>query len=68
MVRFLLCPCPRLFIKDIKEMTGTLASAQTSVIMRTTMTGGEETPNIVLSGAVGTAEIAVDPVNQEITV
>jgi hypothetical protein len=47
---------------------GTLASAQTSVIMRTTMTGGEETPNIVLSGAVGTAEIAVDPVNQEITV
>jgi hypothetical protein len=86
-VRFLLCPCPRLFIKDIKEMTamrkilwicalaasatlfqGTLASAQTLVIMRSTMTGGEETPNIVLSGAVGTAEIAVDPVNQEITV
>ena len=47
---------------------GTLASAQTSVIMRTTMTGGEETPAIVLSGAVGTAEVAIDTVNQEITV
>jgi CHRD domain-containing protein len=44
------------------------ASAQTSVIMRATLTGGEETPNLVLSGAVATAEIAVDPTSQEIAV
>jgi hypothetical protein len=44
------------------------ASAQTSVIMRATLTGGEETPNLVLSGAVATAEVAVDPTNQEIAV
>jgi hypothetical protein len=47
---------------------GTLASAQTFVVMRTTLTGGEETPNLVLSGAVGTAEVAVDTVNLEIAV
>jgi hypothetical protein len=44
------------------------ASAQTSVIMQTTLTGGEETPNLVLSGAVATAEVAVDPTNQELAV
>ena len=44
------------------------ASAQTSVIMRATLTGGEETPNQVLSGAVATVEIAVDPTNEEIAV
>jgi Cu/Zn superoxide dismutase len=44
------------------------ASAQTTVILRATLTGGEETPNPVLTGAVGTVEVAVDPVNQEIVV
>ena len=44
------------------------ASAQTSVVMRATLTGGEETPNMVLSGAVATAEVAVDPTNDEIAV
>jgi hypothetical protein len=44
------------------------ASAQTSVIMTTTLTGGEETPAIVLSGAVATAEVAVDPTAQELAV
>ena len=44
------------------------ASAQTSVIMRATLTGGEETPNLVLSGAVATAEVALDPTNGEIAV
>jgi len=44
------------------------ASAQTSVVMRATLTGGEETPTMVLSGAVATAEIALDPTNDEIVV
>jgi CHRD domain-containing protein len=44
------------------------ASAQTSVIMRATLTGGEETPTPVLSGAVATAEVAIDPTNEEIAV
>jgi hypothetical protein len=44
------------------------ASAQTSVVMRATLTGGEETPNQVLSGAVATAEVAIDPTNEEIAV
>jgi hypothetical protein len=87
MVCFLLCPCPRLFTEDMKEMIamrkilwicalaagvtlshGAQASAQTAVVMRTTLTGGEETPTPILSGAVGTAEVAVDTVNQEIAV
>src|SRR5260370_31771044 len=44
------------------------AAAQTSVIMRATLTGGEETPNLVLSGAVAVAEVALDPTSQEIAV
>jgi hypothetical protein len=44
------------------------ASAQNSVIVRATLNGGEETPTPVLSGAVATAEVAVDTVNQEIAV
>src|SRR5258706_13313382 len=44
------------------------AAAQTSVIMRATLTGGEETPALVLSGAVATAEIALDPTSEEIAV
>jgi hypothetical protein len=36
--------------------------------MTTTLTGGEETPAIVLSGAVATAEVAVDPTAQELAV
>jgi hypothetical protein len=44
------------------------ASAQTTVILRAVLTGGEETPNPVLTGAVGTVEVAVDPFNQEIAV
>lgn len=43
------------------------ASAQT-VALRTTMTGGEEAPNPVLTGAVGTAMVFVDTLNQELTV
>jgi Cu/Zn superoxide dismutase len=49
-------------------LMGGAASAQTSVIMRTTLTGGEETPAQVLSGAVATAEVAVDTTAQEIAV
>jgi hypothetical protein len=44
------------------------ASAQATVILRATLNGGEETPAAVLSGAVATAEVAVDSVNQEIAV
>jgi CHRD domain len=44
------------------------ASAQTTVILRATLTGGEETPNPVLTGSVGTVEVAVDPFNEEIVV
>ena len=47
---------------------GTSASAQTAVFLRATLTGGEETPTPVLTGAVGTVEIGVDTVNQEIAV
>jgi hypothetical protein len=44
------------------------ASAQATVTMRTTLTGAEETPAIVLTGAVGTAVVSVDTVNQELAV
>jgi hypothetical protein len=44
------------------------ASAQTTVILRATLNGGEETPTAVLSGAVATAEVAVDPTSQELAV
>jgi hypothetical protein len=43
-------------------------SAQNAVILRATLNGGEETPAAVLSGAVATAEVAVDSVNEEIAV
>jgi hypothetical protein len=43
------------------------ASAQDTVAMRTTLTGGEETPPVP-TGAVGTAIVFVDTVNQELTV
>jgi CHRD domain len=42
------------------------ASAQ-SVTMIATLTGGEENP-AVLTGAVGTAEVAIDPGSRELTV
>ena len=44
----------------------TQASAQT-VTLRTTMTGGEETP-ILNTGMIGTAEVSVDIANREIVV
>ena len=44
------------------------ASAQATVGVHTTLTGGEETPNPLLTGAVGTVQMYVDSVNQEITV
>lgn len=44
------------------------ASAQSAVVMRATLTGGEETPNLVLSGGVASAEVAIDTVNEEIAV
>ena len=49
-------------------MQATAASAQTSVVMRATLSGGEETPTAVLSGGVATAEVALDPTNDEIAV
>jgi hypothetical protein len=42
------------------------ASAQV-VTMQATLNGGEETP-ILLTGAVGTAVVSVDPVNEELSV
>jgi hypothetical protein len=47
---------------------GASASAQTAVVMRATLSGGEETPTAILTGAVGTVEIGVDTVNQELAV
>ena len=44
------------------------ASAQAVVAMRTILTGAEETPNPVPTGAVGTAVVFVDTVNQELAV
>lgn len=44
------------------------ASAQAVVTMHTTLSGAEETPAAVLTGAVGTAVISVDAVNQELAV
>ena len=41
---------------------------QASATMRSILTGAEETPNGVLTGAVGTADVVVDQVNQEIAV
>ena len=43
------------------------AAAAQTVNMTATLTGGEENP-AVLSGAVGTAEVAVDTVNKELSV
>jgi len=36
-------------------------SASAQVVLRTTLTGGEEAPTPVLTGAVGTARVFVDP-------
>ena len=44
------------------------ASAQDTVGVHATLTGGEETPTALLTGAVGTVQMYVDSVNQEITV
>ena len=41
------------------------ASAQT-VTMHATLNGGEETPLVVLTGAVGTVEVAIDATNREV--
>ena len=43
------------------------ASAQT-VTVRATLSGAEETPAIVLTGAVGTVEASIDTANREIAV
>lgn len=43
------------------------ASAQV-VTMRATLNGGEETPAIVLTGAVGTVEASIDATNREVAV
>jgi CHRD domain len=43
-------------------------AAQNAVILRATLNGGEETPAAVLSGAVATAEVAVDSLSEEIAV
>ena len=44
------------------------SSAQSVVTMRATLTGAEEAPTPVLTGAVGTAAVFVDTVNQELAV
>ena len=44
------------------------ASAQDVVGVHATLTGGEETPTALLTGAVGTVQMYVDSVNQEIAV
>ena len=43
------------------------AFAQT-VTMHATLSGGEETPAVVLTGAVGTVEVAIDATNREVAV
>ena len=49
-------------------ISATPSSAQTSVVtMTANLNGGEETPAL-LTGAVGTATVSVDPVNEEIAV
>ena len=45
----------------------TQASAQT-ITLRANMNGGEETPAIVNTGAVGTVEVSVDATNREVAV
>ncbi len=64
-MRKLLWVC--VFAAGVTLVQAAAASAQ-SVVMKATLTGGEETPNLVLTGAVATAEVAVDPVNEEIAV
>jgi hypothetical protein len=43
------------------------ASAQV-VNMRATLTGGEEAPNLILTGALGTADVSVDLASRDISV
>jgi len=45
----------------------TQASAQT-ITLRANLNGGEETPAIINTGAVGTAEVSVDVTNREVLV
>ncbi len=56
------------FASGVTLLQAASAAAQTSVVMRATLTGGEETPAQVLSGAVATAEVALDPTSEEIAV
>lgn len=65
-MRKILCIC--LLAAGAMLVQAVAASAQTSVVLRATLNGGEETPTPVLSGAVATAEVAVDPTNQELAV
>jgi hypothetical protein len=65
-MRKILCTC--LVAAATMLVQPGVASAQTTVILRATLNGGEETPAAVLSGAVATAEVAVDPTNQELAV
>ena len=60
--------CIPLLVAGLMLLQAGAASAQTSVVMRATLTGGEETPTPVLSGAVATAELAIDTTNEEIAV
>ena len=65
-MRTILCICPLAAGATLVQPRA--ASAQTTVILRATLNGGEETPTAVLSGAVATAEVAVDPTSQELAV
>ena len=65
-MRKILCIC--LVAAGATLAQSSAASAQTTVILRATLNGGEETPTPVLSGAVATAEVAVDPTSQELAV
>src|SRR5262245_856741 len=65
-MRKILCIC--LLAAGAMLVQAAAASAQTSVVLRATLNGGEEAPTPVLSGAVATAEVAVDPTNEELAV
>lgn len=51
----------------LAALLATPAVAQT-VTLRANLNGGEETPAAINTGAVGTVEVSVDPVNREVAV
>jgi hypothetical protein len=49
-------------------LLGTAAASAQVVVMQTTLSGGEETPAALLTGAAGTAEVAVDTAAKEFAI